>query len=524
MTFSGCNDLEEEVYSTATSKNYEYRSEDILNLIGPVYSNLRNVVHSGWWGMIDMQEVTADCIVQPANASGWYDGGIYQRMHLHTWDSDQRQISIFWNNLYQGVINANRIIDVLNSDKIDLESNEKNALIAEMKAARAFYYWLIMDNFGAIPIVTEPTQEYPEKTPRSEVYQFIVNELQDAIPNLNEERSGEMQGRFNKWVAKTLLANVYLNAEVYTGEAQWNKVIEQCNDVINSGEYALEENYDDVFQKRNLDSPEMILGVKFDETYAGYFNIHLASWHASIKDKYNMQSIPYGAGSFKGVPQFIDTYDPDDKRLHDSWMMGLQFSADGDTLRCSFEKRGQPLRFTNKMKNGLYTAEDAGYRLKKYEPYKGMSGAMTFTFPFFRYAGVKLMKAESLLRTGSAGQAANIVTEVRQRAFNDPVKAQVTGSELQQDSKYDYGYVENFEIVDEGNTEPIEYGRFLDELGWEFVWEFHRRRDLIRFGVYTKKSWLSHQPNGEYRKVFPIPQEAVSANPNIKQNPDYTSQ
>jgi hypothetical protein len=132
-----------------------------------------------------------------------------------------------------------------------------------------------------------------------------------------------------------------------------------------------------------------------------------------------------------------------------------------------------------------------------------------------------MMKAEALLRTGRAAQAASIVSQVRQRAFDDPSKANVTASTLQQDSEYDYGYWENFEIVDEGDQSTIQYGWFLDELGREFAAEMFRRRDMIRFGVFTEKSWLSHRPNGDYRTVFPIPQGVVQSNPNLEQNSDY---
>ena len=67
----------------------------------------------------------------------------------------------------------------------------------------------------------------------------------------------------------------------------------------------------------------------------------------------------------------------------------------------------------------------------------------------------------------------------------------------------------------------IQYGRMLDELGWEFTAEGHRRQDMIRFDAFTKKSWLSHTPNGAYRSLMPIPQNALNTNGNIKQNPGY---
>ncbi|MCQ5224263.1 RagB/SusD family nutrient uptake outer membrane protein, partial [Parabacteroides merdae] len=57
--------------------------------------------------------------------------------------------------------------------------------------------------------------------------------------------------------------------------------------------------------------------------------------------------------------------------------------------------------------------------------------------------------------------------------------------------------------------------------GWEFSWEMHRRRDAIRFCVYTKKSWLSHKPQCDYRSVFPIPEKVLTSNPYLDQNPHY---
>ncbi len=81
-----------------------------------------------------------------------------------------------------------------------------------------------------------------------------------------------------------------------------------------------------------------------------------------------------------------------------------------------------------------------------------------------------------------------------------------------------YGH---YTVTDKGNAEPVQFGRMYDELGWEFAWEMHRRRDAIRFGVYTKKSWLSHQPQGDYRSVFPIPEKVLTSNPNLEQNPNY---
>ena len=142
-----------------------------------------------------------------------------------------------------------------------------------------------------------------------------------------------------------------------------------------------------------------------------------------------------------------------------------------------------------------YTSEMEGYRMNKYEVAEGSYSSSNTDIPVFRYAEILMMKAECLLRTGQSGAGA-LVTQVRQRAFKDnPELATVTDDQLKQNSSYEYGYVENYQIVDRGNTDPVQYGRMYDELGWEFAWEMHRRRDAIRFGVYTKKnlSKMEHQ-------------------------------
>lgn len=119
----------------------------------------------------------------------------------------------------------------------------KAAMIAESRALRAFYYWYIMDNFGDAPLVTEPTSELPVKTSRKDLYDFIVKELKESFSDLPTEKNESNYGRFTLWGAKALLANVYLNAEVYTGDPQWNACIQECDDIINSGKYSLDINY-----------------------------------------------------------------------------------------------------------------------------------------------------------------------------------------------------------------------------------------------------------------------------------------
>jgi hypothetical protein len=519
------NDLDEHLYSSISSSSYIYKTSDLAGVVAAPYSCLRNFPTHG--GYFCAQECSGDEIVMPANASGWDDGGIYKRMHLHTWTSEQSQISNMWNFMYQGVLFCNDAIDKINAGMVPVENDtHKTSALAELRALRAFYYWLLCDNFGDVPLVTSSSdKDMPAKKSRTEVYNFIVSELQAAIPNLSEDQGGNQYGRMNKWAAKALLANVYLNAEVYTGTAHWNECLSQCNDIINSGKFALENNYENCFKSEGVEnSKEIIFTIPFDPIYGGGNFIHMFSWHGQFKKEFLLTDTPWGCGSAMGVTQFIDTYDPDDQRLTDTWIMGPQYESDGVTpLLGTYDKMGQPLNFTKDLPNGLYTSESEGYRMKKYEVVKGCTNNSTTDIPVFRYAEILLMKAECLLRTGISG-AGELVTQVRQRDFkSNPSKAIVTDDELKQNSCYQYGYVDNYKIVDKGNTDPIQFGRLLDEYGWEFAWEMHRRRDMIRFGIYTKKSWLSHIPKGDYRTVFPIPETVLTSNPKLEQNPNYVN-
>lgn len=524
LILAGCdNSLDEKVYSDLLDNNYLYSKNEAYNVIGPVYSNMRGLF-SATVTFFMVQECSADISVRPANSSGWDNAGIWRRFMLHSWTTEEWLLNETWNTLFSGAIHATRIIDEIESNKIPIPQGEsKETFIAEMKVARAFYNWLILDNFGDAPLVKVVTQENPSKTPRAEIYQFVIDEINAALPDLSEDNGQKMYGRFNKWAAKALLANVYLNAEVYTGQTQWNECISECNDIINSGKYILEPSFRNNFLTNNENSLENIFAVPFDDIYATGFIIHNFSLNSQSKATYNLQSSPYGAGGFCANPQFIDSFDPEDSRLKDTYIMGPQFAADGITpILCAYDKKGQLLVYTKELPDGIFQAENEGYRIGKWEYKMGAKSNLSNDFPVFRYAQVLMMKAECLLRTGQKDLAAGIVTQVRQRDFIDnPGKAVVTGNQLEGNSGYQYGYVENYKIVDPGNTDPILYGRFLDELGWEFAVETTRRRDLIRFGVFTKKSWLSHKPNGDYRSVFPLIQGAINANPKLVQNPNY---
>ncbi|WP_075560035.1 RagB/SusD family nutrient uptake outer membrane protein [Parabacteroides timonensis] len=522
---SSCsNNLDEKVYSLVTEETYNYSTEDFHPTVASVYSYLRFIGHDNYWAT---QELTGDCIVNPPNSSGWDDGGTYRMLHYHKWTSEQNHVRVMWEKFYQGVVLCNTVIDQIENGVLPAPSDdEKRKGLAELRAVRAYYNWLICDNFGDAPLLKTRTSELPEKSSRKDIYQFVVDELKEVIPDLDEQQGGNMYGRINKWAGMTLLANVYLNAKVYIGEEHWQDCLDVCDQIITSSPCGLSENYNASFRATGTESSkEILFTIPFDKTLAGGQSIHMFSWHGELQKKFKLEATPWGSGSGMALTQFIDTYDENDTRLTDTWLMGDQYTPEGELLLCTYDMKGQPLSYIKDVKDGNYTNETDGYRMFKFEVPEGTTGSSDTDFPLHRYSEVLLMKAECLLRLGKPG-AGDLVTEVRRRNFkNNPEKAVVTDNDLKANSSYQYGTVINYVNQHNGDQSPIEFGRLLDELGWEFAWEMHRRRDLIRFGIYTKKNWLSHDAAGEgdYRTVFPIPEAALTSNPQLTQNPDYAS-
>ncbi len=515
--FQSCTNLDEKVYSEVLEKDFKPAERDLPFILAPIYAPFRRMMLD-WQGYLDLQEESADAIITPVRPNGWDDGGTYRRMHQHTWTSEQYQPSKLWTEAYSVISRANRVIMQIEDGSLPLPEQAGRDAIAELRAVRALAYYLLMDNHGNVPIVTDYRDaSLPEQRTRREVYDFVLAELAEIMPQLSED-AAPTYGRMNRWAAKALLAKVYLNAEVYTGTPQWSKVIDEADDIIDSRAYILDPNYADVFTFNNENSREIIFAVPYDAVFGIGNIVHMKTLDGASRLVYAMSAGPWGGNC--ATPQFIDSYDPEDGRLVDTWIQGPQYHATTGQEVINYGKHVAGIGG-----DGTSAPENSGYRIGKYKIKQGATNHLDNDFPLFRYADVLLMKAEALLRTGDANGAALLVTEVRQRAFrNNPEKATVTGAQLREGSGYNYGWQNKDGSVDAvSGGADIEFGRFLDELGWEFAAEAHRRQDLIRFGVFQSKTWFNHRPHAaaQTRTLFPIPFAELSKNPKLSQNDGY---
>lgn len=519
---SACTNLLDDSYGQVVSENYAPKTEEEVSyLVNAAYIPWRETFLQ-WNGVVRSQELSADQDVIPARLGiGWVDGYIYKRWHEHTWTTEDDGVLQGWERTYNGINTCNRILSQIEEGVITVDEATREPLIAELKVLRASYYYILVDLYGNVPIVTDfKDSSLPKQSTRKEVFDFIIKEVTENIDLLSETPRGYYYGRFNKWAAHTLLAKMYLNAEIWSGTPQWQKCIDECDAVIDfansSNEYALEANQKNVFVTNNENSKEIIFALPFDEIYVtGWndFDFHMYTLAPENQDTYQLTERPWGGVC--AIPQFIDTFHPNDLRLAQNYIQGQQYTASGEILQRS-DGEG-PLIYTNSVPSIDASDVDDGYRWGKFEYAQGITNRLSNDWPLFRYADVLMMKAEALMRSGQPG-AGELVTEVRKRAFEDINDAIVTDQQLEEGSCYDYGRRdENLETHEGG--EDIKYGRFLDELGWEFCQEGRRRQDMIRFGVFTTKSWFSHDKSNPNRNLYPIPNKIMLTNSNLTQNP-----
>ncbi|WP_051292906.1 RagB/SusD family nutrient uptake outer membrane protein [Olivibacter sitiensis] len=490
-----CTKFDDEVYAQYTEV------PNFMAITGPVYTSAR-----GFFGdYFDMQTAGADEVVIPTRGGDWFDGGKWRAMHYHSWDASHVTLTGAWNWGFNAIGTCNQVISIIEGTE---DSDEKITTLAELKTMRAWYYYLMMDTFGNIPLVTafDESAAAPSTSSRAEIYAFIESELLANLDNLNEDKSEVTYGRPTKWMAHTLLAKLYLNAQVYTGTAQWNKVVEQANAVIGSGQYALDANFLAQFAPTNgAGDSEPIFSLPFDPVRATGNQLFMKVLHYALRDTYGLNVNPWNGWCTQ--PSYFDLFEDDDIRK-EQWVYGQQYNAAGQPLvfngvNIVLDPYGFELLPGSDFDIGGDDAKGrlAGARSLKYsvDPAQ-VSGHAGNDVVIYRLADVYLMKAEAILRgasNGTIGEAVAAANEVRQRAFpTDPSKTFTAGT--------------------------LNLNAIYAERGREFTFEVTRRTDMIRFGRWEDALLFKPANPGEaYKRIFPIPNTAIATNGNLTQNPQY---
>ena len=507
-----CTDLTEVPQDALTPENaFKTEAEQLAGVAG-VYATLRGVQ---WVGYSTLNELTTDAMIVPTRGNDWYDNGRWLEIHRQTWTANSGSalddMNGAWNHLFGGVAKANLMISVM--EKAGGPTAPRT--IAELRTLRAFFYYMLQDLFGGVPLVTTTELKQHPRATRQEVFAFLEKELTESRTALPDAWPSSGYGRVTKGAADAILASLYINAGVFNKNSGVNATAYNscnvqvsgntsgCQAAINavdrilnsSAGYMLNPDWKKNFSADNHTSPENIfVAVHIEEGELGG-NFPFRTLH------YNQLNSGWGSpwNGFATLAETYNAFDANDERRN-MWLAGQAYSF--ETGLPVKDRTGAALVFTVEIPDAEKAGEGTGVRFNKFPPVPSAvtGNAQPNDYPFFRLAEMHLIKAEALNELGQLGPALVEINKVRSRVSPTAVVA-ATQQEMRD--------------------------AILKERLLELTAEGKRRTDLVRHGKFLNR-WSTTMANGKqdrtgepYRILMPIPATQISANPLLTQNPGY---
>ncbi len=406
-----------------------------------------------------------------------------QQISLFNIPSDNDAVRFAWSSQYIGIRRANLVLD--NVPTIQMDAAIKSQYLAEAKFLRAWYYINLVRTFGDVPLVLSSKQNTfdLERTPKQQVYSQIIKDLEEAItvlPVASKYPAAE-RGRATKGAAQAYLAKVYLYL------ANFPKAEEQFGMVINSGEYALDSDYLNIFLRAGETSKEHIFQVQFlnDQGALPANNILSTVMGSRARN---------GWGFNNPTQDFVDAFEPGDPRLGQSVYKNGDVMPDGLVANVG----NSPTGYLNK---------------KAYVPeYERVAGSIQAGRDdlYMRLGKALLWYAEAANENGNTTVALKALNQVRARARQGKqgVLADVTVTDkvalrekIWQEQRVEFGqeYERFFELVRQG-----------------------RAGKLLRGYADKYKTPKGSSFKDGVNEIFPIPQLEINlSNGKLKQNPGY---
>jgi hypothetical protein len=493
-----CTDLDETPVSAITPENFFKNEGEVLSALAGVYAQLRPTL----WSYYNLSQVTSDENIVPTRGQDWYDNGRWLELDKQAWAANSPSalddINAGWVDAFTGVVRANALLE----NMAGVTVQNKAAVEAEIKTLRAFYYYILMDLFGGVPLVTDTELKTRPRNTRTEIFNFIETELKAARTALPVTRPETEHGRVRQAVADAILANIYLNAGVFRketgvsataynscateqigGVSACQLAIQSADAVLNStAGYTLSSNWMSNFTATNNTSRENIFVVNLLNATDLGTNFLYRALH------YNQLS-PTPWNGFATIAEVYNAFDADDQR-RGIFLVGQQINFDnGQPVN---DRAGRPLVFTVSIGNETAAGEHEGARIAKWpsDP-NHVNQEHGNDFAYFRLGEIYLIKAEALLASGNGAAALPLLNTLRARVFepDEPLAA-------------------------------VDQDVILRERLFELTGEAKRRQDLIRHGKYTA-AWSFKPATQAHKILMPIPQSQRDANPMLSQNPGY---
>lgn len=507
--FVGCTDLELVPENRASpdtllteEENYEpflarlYAGYAVTGQQGPTGASDVQSLDEGFSNYIrvlyKLQELPTETAV-----IAWGDAGLPELVY-QTWTSDNQFIRAMYYRIFFQVSLANEFLRETTEEQLNSRGIREGFFStvegyrAEARFIRAFSYWHAIDMFGDVIFYTEDqviNGPLPSEASRQDIFNFAVAEL-EAIRNQLPAPGTAEYGRVDQAAADMLLAKLYQNSQVYTGQDRSAEALEAVSRVIDSGAFELDEEYQNLFLADNDRSSEFIWAIPFDGDNTQSFGGTTFLTHAPYGGTMEPEEYGINGGWFglRTTPDFVDLF-PDETGEADERAI---FYTDGQTREINniseFTQGYAVPKFQNVTSEGIAGADP---------------GFADTDFPFFRLGDAYLMYAEAAVRSGqNIDRAVELVNELRERAY-DGEGGNIEADELSLDF-------------------------ILAERARELYWEAQRRTDLIRFNQFSENgvwAWKGNVQEGRtteaFRDLYPLPASELAANPNLTQNEGY---
>ena len=455
------NMIEEEVFSDLTEENFLTTEAGISAVLNQAY------VEAQQPGQFYEHRFSESAI---NSGIAYGTGGSFQAttaipFHDFTWDSNYYLFSNRWNSYYRGIRNANIIIDNLtNNESLSLEF--KTQTTAEAKALRGYFYSLLIQNYGPIPLLIS-TQLEEFQLPRSseiEIQERIEIDLLEAIDVLPETQN--LYGKYTKGTALAILCRHYMNTK------QWQKAAETAKDIMDLNQYELYPDYVGLFGHDNEQNSEAILVHPRTISINGGSTVTAMMTPPDVpllpnQGNYAMRLLVYD--------EFIDSFHESDQRK--DLFVTQYINKSGDLV----QGYGNDKTYIN-----------------KYPPDPNGSGfGNGIDFMEIRYASILLYRAEALNElNGPTQEAIDLINMVRSRA--------------------------KVPLLSVGDFDQSSLrAHILNERLWELWFEAGEREDLIRNGTFISRAQGRGVVAADYHVLYPIPQDEVDTNTKLEQNPGY---
>lgn len=476
--------------------------------------------------MFYLQELDTDNFLMPSSSNG-----LRKFLNLQ-WDASNASV-ITWTyqRLYMTIAYCNEILRECTEDKLrqrglwDELGSECDSYRAEARFLRAYCYVSLCDLFGSVPYIDENTgvKDIPVQYTRKQIFEYAESELK-SIDTLLKAPHANVYGRVDRVAEWFLLARMYLNAEVWTGENRYTDALTYAKKVINEGGYNLAPDYRQIFLADNDKCSEIIWPLVQDGLHAqssAGTNFYVKAFvNGPMDELYKTGVGSRGWGNVRAKTTLVDAFDADDVMfdVNDTW--GNQKKDKRAQFMTALPNQKKETWDENMNMTSLFTY---GYGYIKWRnvtvndeiPQQG-EAYVSIDFPMFRTGEAYLIAAEAILRGAEGGtraEALGYVNEIRERAY-------MSGKYAQPGVRSDV----SGDITDSEFTLDFILAERQRELASELV----RRTDLIRFGKFTKGrnwDWKNDVRTGadvdDHYNLFPIPETELTNNPNLIQNEGY---